>query len=318
MGFSKAKVKKVFAVILNYNGYEDTLNCLASLRRETYKELYPLIVDNNSPDGSGKKLKEKLSDVPVILNPENTGYAGGMNTGARHALSEGADFVVYVNNDTEFEGSTISALVEVAARDKNIGIVSPKVLYLDEREKIYCAGSRYIFWRCGNVSLGKGTKASENCNSEIEITHAEGACLLIKKEVFEFVGYMSEYFFMYFEDLEYSLRVNKKFKIIFTPKAVMYHQSGAGKSFEQYSKLYHYYFTRNRFLIFRRHNFLAKIYVFLYSTAITVLKSLAIIKGATEKGRTFKAIWSGYFTGLAYMSGIKKLDESKPLIYKNL
>lgn len=311
-------MKKVFAVILNYNGFDDTLNCLKSLQSEDCKELYPVIVDNNSPDGSGKRLFSEITNLPVILNEENTGYAGGMNTGARYALAQGADFVLYVNNDTEFGGNTISEMVKVAERDPAIGIVSPKVLYLDERDKIYCAGSRYIFWRCGNVSLGKGTKASENCNSEMEITHAEGACLLIKREVFEKSGFMREFFFMYFEDLEYSLRVNKEFKILFTPNAVMYHQSGAGKSFEQYSKLYHYYFTRNRFLIFRDYNFFEKIYVFLYSTAITILKSLAIIKGASERGKTLKAIWSGYFSGLAYMTKMRKLDESKPLINKNL
>ncbi len=310
-------LKKVFAVILNYNGYEDTMNCLRSIQRESYSAVFPVIVDNASPDGSGKKLATELQDVPVILNPENTGYAGGMNTGARYALEQGADYVLYVNNDTEFSGSTISELVKVAGKDEKIGIVSPKVLYLDEREKIYCAGSKYLFYRCGNVSLGKGTDAASNRNDEEEITHAEGACLLIKKEVFETSGFMSEFFFMYFEDLDYSLRVNKKFKIIYAPKAVMYHQSGAGKSFEEYSLLYHYYFTRNRFLIFRNHGFLARIYVILYSTAITVLKSLAIIKGAAEKKKALNALWGGYGAGLVYILHLRKLDERKPLKKNN-
>ncbi len=306
-------MKKVFAVILNYNGYDDTMNCLNSILREDHGAVYPVIVDNASPDGSGEKLKTALQDIPVILNDENTGYAGGMNTGARFALEHGADFVLYVNNDTEFSGCTISELVKVAEKDARIGIVSPKVLYLDEREKIYCAGSKYLFYRCGNVSLGKGTDAQQNRNEEEEITHAEGACLLIKRAVFETVGYMREFFFMYFEDLEYSLRVNKKFKIVYAPKAVMYHQSGAGKSFEEYSLLYHYYFTRNRFLIFRNHGFFAKIYVILYSTAITLLKTAAIIKGAREKGEALEALLGGYKAGLAIMMGTRKLDETKPL-----
>jgi GT2 family glycosyltransferase len=241
-----------------------------------------------------------------------------MNTGARYAFAEGADFVVYVNNDTEFSGNTISEMVKTAQEESKIGIVSPKVLYLDERDKIYCAGSRYNFWRCGNVSLGKGLPASTNCIEEADISHAEGACLLIKREVFEKCGFMSEFYFMYFEDLDFSLRVSKDFRIKYNPKAVMYHQSGAGKSFEQYSRLYQYYFTRNRFIIFRNHSIFAKLYVIFYSTAITTVKSLAILKGASEKLLTLKAIWGGYLSGLGYISGISKIKSDKPIIKKDI
>ncbi|MBK8663834.1 MAG: glycosyltransferase family 2 protein [Ignavibacteriales bacterium] len=311
-------MKKVFVVILNYNGFDETKNCLESLMKEDYSAIIPVIVDNNSPDGSGSRLKMDFPDLTVILNDFNWGYAGGMNTGARYALAQGADYVVYVNNDAEFGGNTISQMVLTAEKDVKTGIVSPKVLYLDEREKIYCAGSRYNFWRCGNVSLGKGKLASENCNEESYISHAEGACLLIKREVFEKCGFMSEFYFMYFEDLDYSLRVGEHFTIKYTPTAVMYHQSGAGKSFEQYSKLYHYYFTRNRFIIFRNHSFIEKIYVILYSAAITKLKSFAIVKGASDKISTLKAIWGGYFTGLGYITGFNKIESDKPLIKEDI
>jgi GT2 family glycosyltransferase len=291
---------------------------LKSLENETYKSVYTVIVDNNSPDGSGRKIADEFNNIPVLINDENLGYAGGMNTGARYALKEGADFVLFVNNDTEFSGSTIAPMVELAQKHKNVGIVSPKVLYLDEKNIIYCAGSRYLFWRCGNVSLGRGRNADENCLHEIEISHAEGACLLVAREVFEKTGFMSEFYFMYFEDLDFSLRVNKDFKIYYTPEAIIYHQSGAGKSFEQYSKLYHYYFTRNRFLIFRNHSFFAKVYVIFYSSAISIIKTFAIIKGASDRIGALKAVWEGFFSGMIYMLGIKKLDENKPLINKNI
>jgi len=311
-------LKKVFVVILNYNGFDETKNCLESLMKENYGSIIPVIVDNNSPDGSGSRLKAAFPDVEVILNEFNSGYAGGMNTGARYALNQGADYIVYVNNDAEFGGEAISQMVMTAEKEPKTGIVSPKVLYLDERDKIYCAGSSYNFWRCGNVSLGKGKSASENCNEESDISHAEGACLLIKREVFERCGFMSEFYFMYFEDLDYSLRAGDHFNIKYTPRAVMYHQSGAGKSFEQYSKLYHYYFTRNRFIIFRNHSFFEKIYVILYSAAITIVKSLAILKGASDKLNTLKAIWGGYFTGLGYITGFTKIGSDKPIIKKEI
>ncbi|MBV6444183.1 MAG: glycosyltransferase family 2 protein [Ignavibacteriales bacterium] len=317
-------MKKVFAVILNYNGYDDTIRCLKSIQNSSYKAVYSVIVDNASPDGSGERLKNELSasknngynspEITVILNSKNLGYAGGMNTGARYALEHGADFVMYVNNDTEFTETTIQEMAAVADKDEKTGIVSPKVLYMDEREKIYCAGSRYLFYRCGNVSLGRGTDAKNNRNTEEEITHAEGACLLIKKEVFLQVGFMKEFFFMYFEDLEYSLRVNRKFKIVYAPKAVLYHSSGAGKSFGDYSALYHYYFTRNRFLIFKDHNLAAKLYVILYSAAISAIKSVSVILSSDRKVESLISLWNGFLTGLEYLLKLKKLDESKPLI----
>ncbi|MBK7866092.1 MAG: glycosyltransferase family 2 protein [Ignavibacteriales bacterium] len=311
-------MKRVFVVILNYNGFEETKNCLESLMKEDYGAIVPVIVDNDSPDGSGTRLQEKFPEVQVILNEFNWGYAGGMNTGARYALAQGADYVVYVNNDAEFCGDAISQMVLTAEKDVKTGIVSPKVLYLDEKDKIYCAGSSYNFWRCGNVSLGKGRSASENCNEELYISHAEGACLLIKREVFEQCGFMSEFYFMYFEDLDFSLRVSKHFRIKYNPKALVYHQSGAGKTFEQYSKLYHYYFTRNRFIIFRNHSVFEKIYVILYSAAITILKSFAIIKGASDKMATLKAIWGGYITGLGYITGFTKIESDKPIVKEDI
>lgn len=141
---------------------------------------------------------------------------------------------------------------------------------------------------------------------------------MIKREVFEQCGFISEFYFMYFERSHFSLRVSKHFRIKYNPKALVYHQSGAGKTFEQYSKLYHYYFTRNRFIIFRSHSVFEKIYVILYSATITILKSFAIIKGASDKMATLKAIWGGYITGLGYITGFTKIESDKPIVKEDI
>ena len=125
---------KVFVVILNWNGKEDTIECLKSIQelRIMNYELRIIVVDNGSTDESVEKIKNqksKIKNLHLIENKENLGFAGGNNVGIGYALENGADFVLVLNNDTRVKQDLIVRLLEAVDKYKDVGIFSPKIYF---------------------------------------------------------------------------------------------------------------------------------------------------------------------------------------------
>lgn len=304
---------KVFAVVLNYNGYEDTVLCVDSLLKCSYKNLSIVLVDNNSTDNSKILLKEKYNNLPMLELNINGGYSYGMNNGAKYSLENGADIILYVNNDVVVTESFLEPMLELLKNDTKIGMISPKVLYREYPEIIYCGGGKVDYLRCGGVAEFQGKPALYFANEIKELTLAEGCLILIKKEVFNKIGFMNEKYFMYFEDVDYAERVRKEFNIIYCPKSIIYHKSGAGKEWENHSSLYNFYFTRNRLWHFSKSSLFYKIYVIVFSVFIVFLKSffllIAIFKAKENKFmkiEALKSLWSGLYSGILLIFNIKK------------
>ena len=312
---------EVYAVILNYNGYEDTKNCIESLKKVDYSNLRIVIVDNASTDGSYDKFKKKFPEVTVIETQYNMGYTGGMNTGARFAVENKADYILLSNNDMLYEVDFLKILVEKIESDRTVGIISPKVLYMHDTNIIYCAGAEFKLFRCAAVNMYKGMSAENYGNESREITSAEGSCLLIRKEVFDKAGYYNDKYFIYFEDIDFSDRVRKYFKIFYEPQSRVYHKTGAGLTWQDYSPFYYYYFSRNRLIYFSKFNFILKIYAIIFSLIISLAKSLTLIKAYyinKNKRKRIKSamnsLWEGTYIGLKIILGFTKIEDNKPLL----
>ena len=267
---------KIYVVVLNWNNFEDTDKCIQSLIAINDQRIRILIVDNRSTDNSATLLKEKYKHIPILISYSNKGYAGGMNIGIKYALDNYADYIILSNNDIIYPDDFLSPMLELLQSNPSIGIVSPKVLYTNDRKTIYCAGADFKLFRGAGVAAFQGEDFSEYGNEVREISMAEGSCFLAKKEVFEKSGLFSEEFFMYFEDLEFSDRVRKYFKIYYTPKSIIYHKGGAGSSWRNHSPLYYYYYTRNRYLYFKKFNLAIKVYIVLYSLLVSLIKAFTI------------------------------------------
>lgn len=297
----------VFVVVLNYNNFSDSSRCIKSLLECSYDKLSIVIVDNASSDNSVSLLRTSFPQLEFILSEKNGGYAHGMNLGAKYALEKGAEFIMLLNNDTVVEKSFFEPIIELALSDKKIGIISPKVAYLSEKDKLYCGGGEFSLLLCGGVAKYQGKSFSLYANAIREITNAEGCCMFIRREVFAKVGYMDEKYFMYFEEVEYSQRVLKHFKIFFHNKAIIYHNVGAGKKWEDFSALYYYYYTRNRFWFFDRYGFIIKVWVIIFALINSLAKSLFLIKAYlfdlnNEKYiSSFNSLWKGFYDGLVYL-----------------
>ena len=312
---------KVFAVILNYNGYDDTKNCINSLKKIDYPNYNIIVVDNASTDESYNKLKNEFPRIPVVVTEFNMGYTGGMNAGAKYAMEHDADYILLSNNDMLYESDFLRILIERIETDSTIGIISPKVLYMHDTNMIYCAGGEFKLFRCGAVNMFKGMPSEKYGNEEREITSAEGSCLLIRKEVFEKAGYYNDKYFIYFEDIDFSDRVRKYYKIYYEPKSKVYHKTGAGLTWQDYSPFYYYYYSRNRLIYFSKFNLLLKTYAILFSLINTIAKSLTLFKAyilnKDKRKRIkngFNSLWEGTFTGLKIILGITKIEENKPLL----
>lgn len=247
----------IAVVILNYNGLDNTLECVESVNNSNLREkIQIIVVDNNSQDNSQNVLK-KVKNITLIVNSANLGYSGGNNIGIKYALQTKADYICLLNNDTKVDRHLIINLLD----SDNHSIISPKIYFYpgfefhENRYKKSDLGK--IIWSAGGLIdwdnvIGKHRGVDEvdhgQYDKEIEIDYATGACIFAKRDIFENVGFLDEKYFLYLEDMDFSIRAKKLgYKIVYKPKAILWHKNAASAGGSG-SKLQDYYFTRNRLL----------------------------------------------------------------------
>lgn len=234
---------KVAAVVLSWNGREDTLACLRSLEAEGADVI---VVDNASEDGSA----EAVTEVELIRNPRNLGYAGGMNVGIRAALQRGADAVLLLNNDVVVEPGAVGSL---AAAAEGAGAVCPLITFADDPETVWYAGARFDPTRgYQGRHRGYGQRASE-LREAVETDRACGAAMLIPRQALDTVGLLEDALFAYHEDTEWSLRARAAgLPIRVEPSARVRHKVSAATGGEG-SPTALYYSVRNTLDVCERH-----------------------------------------------------------------
>lgn len=256
---------KIFIVIVNFNGWKDTIECLKSIKQLSAVscQLTAVVVDNGSTDESIKQLK-KQKDMTLLKNNTNTGFTGGNNLGIKYSLEQGADFVMLLNNDTIVKENLIQHLLD-ATKQENVGICTPKIYFYPEFE---FHKNRYsqkekgrVVWSAGGIVDWENVLASNRGVDDTDIGQYEtpyasdfatGACMFVKAEVFEKVGLLDERYFLYLEDVEFSQRVKKAgYKIMFVPKAIVWHK--VSQSSKIGGELNDYFITRNRLFFGMKH-----------------------------------------------------------------
>lgn len=251
MKLSSPDAPTVAVVILNWNGWEDTRDCLESLQQVTYPRLRVLLVDNGSTDGSVAKVREAYPQVEVIDNGANLGFAAGNNRGMERALADGADHVMLLNNDTVVEPGFVEPLLDAAERTDGVGFASPTIMYADDPEKVWFAGSE-VDWRTGWVTHAQLTAAP--ATSVIASTPTvTGCCLLAPRGVWESVGLLDERFFLIWEDADWSMRARRAGHVgIVVGEARIRHKVSA--SFQRSAPgVGEFYFVRNGLLFIHKH-----------------------------------------------------------------
>lgn len=245
----------VAIVLLNWNGADDTLECLRSLESLTYPNFQVILVDNGSTDDSLVKLRTYSSSYPLVPleTGRNLGYAEGNNVGTRHALEKNADFVLVLNNDTTVAPDLLDQLVDAAWRTPNAGVFSARVMYFDDPDKVWFDGAR---WNESSLQLewpGQGARETELDTIDHDTDYACGAALFFRAEVARQIGLLDESFFLVWEEVDWCFRARKAgWRNIVVAAAKIWHKIGVSFCSES-SPLRTYFSIRNELLWFSRH-----------------------------------------------------------------
>jgi GT2 family glycosyltransferase len=219
-----ASAPLVYLVVLNWNGYVDTQECLESLRRLDYPYYQIVVVDNGSTDDSPSQIADNYPKVELVRCADNRGIAAGYNQGIRVALERGATHVVVMNNDLVFAPDFLSQMVSVTEQWPSCGVVMPKIFYYDEPEVIWSTGGR-TRWFSSNILLrGRGEKDGPRWQQTTSIDLAPSCCLLLTRAVCEQVAFDDHYFF-YFDDWDFCLQVRGGgWQIVYAADAHLWHK----------------------------------------------------------------------------------------------
>ena len=228
---------KIGLVTITYNSADVLRPFLDCVWRQTHNNLVLYVVDNASQDATCSILeKENDLRLQIINNSTNFGVAKANNQGIESAIADGCDQVLIINNDVEFETTLIEKLLQVQA-EKSCSLVTPKMMYFDNPNHIWYAGSWFIKKK-GYLPLHRGMKQLDEGQYDeiVEVEYAPTCCLLAKKKVFQDIGLMDEKYFVYFDDTDFSYRVwkDRRHKIFYYPDIKFYHKVGSlTKSFNK-------------------------------------------------------------------------------------
>ncbi len=266
---------KIGIVIVNYNGAKYQNECIESILASSYKDYSIIVVDNASKDNSMELLDEFHDErIVKVYSKENLGVASGNNLGIIKAYELGSDAILLLNNDTVLNVDTL----ELMAKELENGndIVSPLIFYWQDKSKIWYAGGK--FNRLKGMSYHLFLKETYGGQPIPDLCdYAPTCCLLIRREVFDKVGFMDPAYFMYFDDTDFCIRCHLMgYRIKLAKNASIYHKVSLSTGGEN-SKLSTYYVNRNRFYFLKRYrrNFSVFAYQFTYwSRKLKYLKSL--------------------------------------------
>ena len=228
---------KIGLVTITYNSADVLRPFLDCVWQQTHNNLVLYVIDNASEDATRSILEiENDSRLKIINNSTNFGVAKANNQGIESAIADGCDQVLIINNDVEFEPTLIEKLLQVQA-EKSCSLVTPKMMYFDNPNHIWYAGSWFIKKK-GYLPLHRGMKQLDEGQYDkiVEVEYAPTCCLLAKKKVFQDIGLMDEKYFVYFDDTDFSYRAwkDKRHKMFYYPDVKFYHKVGSlTKSFNK-------------------------------------------------------------------------------------
>jgi len=245
---------KVSIIILNWNGLEDTVECLESLKKITYPNYQLIVVDNGSEGNDADVLRERFGNyIHIIKNDKNYGFTGGNNIGIRYILNNSEpDYFLLLNNDTVVDPEFLTEMVKVAESNPSIGMAGPKAYFYDDPNRFWLVWFE-VDMRVGQAFHGRGRKIDRGQYENIrQVGYIPGSCLLVKRKVIQHVGLLDESYVNYWDETDYCFRARKTgYKIVYVPKAKIWHKVQQTQKRE--SGFRWYYRARNHFRFMRSH-----------------------------------------------------------------
>jgi len=238
---------EVSIITVNYNGYKDTCELIDSITFNDNMEV--IVVDNASQQDEASLIAKQYPHVKAIRSNKNLGFAGGNNLGIKAAKGK---YLFLINNDTIFNGFHVEALINRLESSSNIGIICPKIRFTWGNKIIQYAGYTHLSTiTVRNRAIGFGEEDKGQYNTAHPTPYAHGAAMLIKREAITKVGLMPECYFLYYEELDWSMMFTRAgYEIWYDPACTIYHKESQSTGLN--SPLRTYYITRNRLLLVKR------------------------------------------------------------------
>ena len=234
-------------ITINYNGLKDTCALIETIPFNDEMEV--IVVDNASIKDEATEIENKYPHVKVIRSDKNLGFAGGNNLGIQASTGK---YIFLVNNDTIFKDFDIQSLVDRLESSPKIGVVCPKIRFAWGNHPIQFTGYTPLSKiTVRNKAIGFGEKDQGQYDSPHSSPYAHGAAMMLKREVIDKVGLMPECFFLYYEEIDWSMMITRAgYEIWYEPACTIYHKESQATG--QNSPLRTYYITRNRLLLVKR------------------------------------------------------------------
>ncbi len=238
---------EVSIITINYNGLEDTCALIESIPFNENMEV--IVVDNASKNQEADIIVQRYPQVKVIKSEKNLGFAGGNNLGIQGAQGK---YLFFINNDTYLKEFKIDSLTGRMESSPEIGIVCPKICFAWGNNPIQYAGYTPLSKiTVRNKAIGFGKENDGQYETAHPTPYAHGAAMLVRRDAIDKVGFMPECYFLYYEELDWSMMFTRAgYKIWYEPKCTIYHKES--QSTGPNSPLRTYYLTRNRLLLVRR------------------------------------------------------------------
>lgn len=301
--------KSVAIILLNWNAYHDTVECLYSLEKLSYQNFHVFLVDNDSKDQSYERLRaDQLSgafSIPLtmIQSGGNIGCAGGNNVGMKAAYEQGYEYLWMLNNDTIADQHSLTRLVEEMESDKEIGIVGSKIINMNNN-LVWFAGGSINQYLGTSKPYGIDQPESEKFNERKEVDFVVGCSMLFRRELIELIGWLDEDYFIYYEDTDWNLKAKKAgMKIVYVPDSLIYHKESSSTKSEELSPHYAYYLMRNGYLFVKRNNPKYKGIALFYMAYRIVKFHLLYVFNKDNKLKRSRMIFKGALHGVRNQIG---------------
>lgn len=322
-------------VILNWNGWRDTIQCLESMRSPGHRDLHVVVVDNGSEDQSIEKLQDwaasrgevldnvvfgtaeatgsvgwaheaptggsdvgdPFSSLSLIACRVNRGYAGGINVGIECAIRKGAEYILLLNNDTIVDAELVPRLIRGGQSDESIGVLGPTILEHGSTGVVQSVGGTMSLWTGRGKLLGSGQAHHEMTSELSDVDWVSGAAFMLKREAVEKVGLLDEQFFLTYEETDYCFRARREgFRVVVVPEATVQHRGGASMA----GSVADYHLTKNRAIFMKKNASTIQLPVFVWCYVLGSMRRAIVHRLAGDR----EAAWA-VLRGLA--SGVQSV-----------
>lgn len=237
---------KVAIIIVNWNRPLDTIACVQSIYKSSYKFFEVIVVDNGSSDNSSELIAQQCPQIKIIKSKINLGFGRGNNLGIEYALQNEFDYIWLLNNDTIIHHNALSEMINIAEKDKEVGAVGCVLYDIGQKDQIQTWGGGKI-----DFILGRSHHYQHSIDAK-NLDYLTAASLLLPLYAIKDVGMFDAKFFMYWEDTDLSFRLRSKgWKLLVADKAIIWHKESAslGKKSNKTIK----YFNQSAAIFFRKH-----------------------------------------------------------------